>query len=67
MSSTLSGSCPSGNKLAKIKSRSSLGVDVLSCWLRCNGERAVVIVVITLTSETLLSGAMVAVGGGVGT
>ena len=67
MSNTLSGSCPSGNKLAKIKSRSSLGANVLSCWLRCDGERAVVIVVMTLTRETLLLGEMLAVGGGVGT
>ena len=57
-------SCPSGNKL---KSRSSLGANVLSCWLRCDGERAVVIVVMTLTSKTLLLGEMLVVGDGVGT
>ena len=63
MSSTLNGSCPSGNKLAKIRSRTSLGAKVLSCWFSCDGERSAVMAAMTLTREMLLSGALV---GGVG-
>lgn len=60
MSNTLNGSCPSGNKLARITSRTSLGANAFSCWFNCDGEPAVVMAVMTLTSEILFS---VTVGG----
>lgn len=63
MSNTLNGSCPSGNELAKITSRTSFGANVLSCWFKWNGERALVMAVMTLTSETLLLFSVALVGG----
>ena len=55
MSNTLNGSCPSGNKLARITSRTSLGANVLSCWWSCDGETAVVMAVMTVASDALFS------------
>lgn len=63
MSNTLNGSCPSGNRLARITSRTSFGANVLSCWFKYDGEAAVVMAVMTLTSEMLILCSVEPVGG----